>query len=194
MRAGSTPCARVDAARAMKWLIAITRSPRAITRVVGALARHALVVGRVVGGHELRPGPPRRQPGRPGRRARAGMHDADLLVADQTREQRRVAPDPHRVLGGQRQRDVPPAGRARPPAPAARRRWPPARAPPARAIACTISTVPRSTPPLSSAGSTCSTRRRRGAAWPRISRIAPRQLAPESTLASVLPGRAECRP
>ncbi len=53
---------------------------------------------------------------------------------------------------------VPPArstaGTRRPPALATRAE------PPARTIACTISTVPRSTPPVSSAGRTCSTVRR----------------------------------
>ena len=69
----------------MKRLMAITSSPRAITRVVGALEARALAIGGVVGGDEMHPGAPRRQPGRPGRRARAGMHDVDPLGADHRR-------------------------------------------------------------------------------------------------------------
>ncbi len=78
-------------------------------RVVLALARE-IAVGAVIGRHEAHPGAPRRQPGGPGGRTGAGVHDPHPLGADQRLQPRRVAPDRPRVLAVERQHDVLPAG------------------------------------------------------------------------------------
>ena len=128
---------------AMKWLIAITRSPLRHHRVVAALERQVLAVGAVIGGDEMRPGAPRGQP-TPTRPARAtGRARCPRHSADQGGEAAGVAPDGQRVLGI--------SGRVmcRPPAcVTAETSRPPALAtsavPPAAAMAWVISMVPRS--------------------------------------------------
>ena len=79
-------------------------------RVVLALERKLLAVRAMISCHERHAGALARQPCRPGRRARPRMHQRYFPVTDQPFQRRRVAPDAKRVLGLQRQGDVPAAG------------------------------------------------------------------------------------
>ena len=79
-------------------------------RVVAALERQVLAVNAVIGGDEMRAGALAGEPGGPRRRARAGVHEGDVLGADQRLQSGGVAPDRDRVPGQQRQREVTPAG------------------------------------------------------------------------------------
>ena len=69
-----------------------------------------LGIGAVIGCDERHTGPPRRDPGRPGRRPTAGMDDRYPLLPNDANDTAGIEQDVYRVLGRQRQADVTTSG------------------------------------------------------------------------------------
>ena len=80
-------------------------------RIVEVLGRGARVVDAVKGGDERGAGELGRDPGAPGRRARAGVHDVHAALADKPREAERIGERDERIFGLQRELDQLAAGR-----------------------------------------------------------------------------------
>src|SRR5437879_5602585 len=72
-------------------------------RIVPVLQRQIGVVGIVKRRHEAPPRRTRGRPGAPRRSAAAGMHDVDLVAADDLRERGDIAAHHQRVLRGERE-------------------------------------------------------------------------------------------